>query len=119
MSLDGLFHKYFLEEYGRETISNEHGFICYFLNPACDECLVTDFFIKEDSRKSMEAKKLFSQVRDLAKEKGYRYITGIVAVSPERSEKATKIMRCYFALGFKMYDTINGHVCFRLDINKE
>ena len=118
MALEKLFLDYFFEEYGRETIVNEHGFISYSFH-GTDECLIGEIYIRPESRKSLEVKKLFSQVEGIAKSKGYKYITGIVAIGEDRAEKSTKILRTYFAYGFKLYGSANGHALVRLDIGEE
>lgn len=113
-----MFHDYFQTEYGREVIQNEFGFITYYLNPDNIECLVADLYTKPEFRKTFEAKKLFTQVVNIAKEKGYSFVTANIACKKGDPNKATKLAKCYLSLGFKIAGANYDNVLLMMDIRE-
>jgi hypothetical protein len=111
-----MYSDYFLEEYGRETISNEFGFIMYFLNKEAGEVFITDLYTKPEYRKTYEAKKLTQQVINIAKENGCKIVTAIIDVGKKDPERITKLMRCHLSCGFKIYKASNDQILIGLEV---
>ena len=111
-----MFEDYFKEEYGRDCLKNEAGFMLYSMNGR--ECHVADFYIKPTMRRSLEAKKLFSTVANLARENGCEFITGILTTGQGREHKVSRLLRCYLAMGFKIYNATNGQIVVGLALNE-
>jgi ribosomal protein S18 acetylase RimI-like enzyme len=111
-----MYSDYFLEEYGRETISNEFGFVMYFLNKEAGEVFITDLYTKPEYRKTYEAKKLTQAVVDIAKEHGCKIVTTIVDVGRKDPERTTKLLRCYLSRGFKVYKSNNDQILLGMEV---
>ena len=114
--MQSMFADYYKEELGWDCIQNEYGFIFYFLNSSAPECYISGLYIKPEYRKTIEAKKLFSSVVDIARENNCEFITAQIACGPNREEKATKIMRCYLAMGFKVVNANGSQILLKYDL---
>lgn len=109
-----MFEDYFLEEYGRNTITTECGFCMYVLNKEASEVFITDFHVKPEYRKTYEGKKMFGLVQDIAKNNGCEIITALVSSGIKSPERVTKIMRCYLSLGFEVMDFRDKQALLRM-----
>lgn len=103
-----MFEDYFREEYGRSCLKNEFGFVLYGIHG--EECHLADMYTEPKARKTYEAKKLFTELTEKAKEANCKYITCVVSVLPSRADKATRLLRCFLALGFKAEQASNNNV---------
>lgn len=96
-----MYPDYFKEEFGLDTIENEHGFIMYEL--AGEECYLAHMFVRPESRKTFAGKKLFTLLTKVAKNNNCKFISTWVSTGPARIEKSTKLLRCHTALGFNIH----------------
>lgn len=96
-----MYRDYNEEEYGRRTYVNEYGFCSYTVSGS--ELFIADFYCKPEYRKTYEAKKLFSEIVNIANSAGCEFISANVFVEPVKSDKATRLLRTYFAMGFKAF----------------
>jgi hypothetical protein len=97
-----MFIEYMKEEYGKETIVTEYGFCCYILNKNAGELFFSDFYIKPEFRTTIEGKKLFKSLIEIAKNNNCKVVSGIVSVGVKGSDRVAKILRCYLGLGFEI-----------------
>lgn len=111
-----MFESYFLEEYGRKCIRNEYGFCFYKING--DECHIADFSISSEYRHTYEGKKLFSEVVNIARLNDCKFVSASVHIEPLKAEKATKLLRCYLAMGFKTFSANNNHVVLAYELKE-
>lgn len=114
-----MFAKYMKEEYGKETHYNQYGFCCYKISEVANELFFSDLYINEEYRSTIEAKKFFSKLIEVAKQNNCKMITGMVSIGKdyEENKKKARVLRCYLALKFipvKFYD--NGTAVIRYDI---
>lgn len=109
-----MFADFYKEEFGWDCIQNEYGFIFYFLNGK--ECYVSALYTRPEYRKSIEAKKLFSKVKEIALNNNCEFITANIGAGPNREELSSKIMKCYLAMGFKVCNANNSQILVKLDL---
>jgi GNAT superfamily N-acetyltransferase len=112
-----MYREYFEEEYGRKTFSNEFGFCSYHIEGS--ELFIADFYVKPEFRKTLEAKKLFSSIVNIAEMAGCEFISANVHVEPIKSEKATRLLRTYLAMGFMAFKATNEHVTLAYELNNK
>ena len=82
-----------------------------------DECHVAELYVKPDMRRSLTVKKLFSTVQNIARESGCKFITGVLSTGPNRELKVSRLLRCYLAMGFKVYNATNGQIVVGLELS--
>jgi GNAT superfamily N-acetyltransferase len=110
-TLDQLFLEYQREEYGREVLFSDKGFIVieFFSH---GECLIVDFFVNEDDRGCGEAKRLYGEVLKRCLEEKASHVTTILSTNenPRQQKKCTKMARVYALLGFEICGAKNDQV---------
>jgi hypothetical protein len=75
-----------------------------------EECHVAELFVRPEMRKTIEAKKLFTTICNLASESGCKFITGVLTTGRGREDKVSRLLRCYLSMGFKVYNATNGQI---------
>lgn len=113
-----MFADYFLEEYGYETLIKDCGFCTYYINGNSSELFITNFYIKPEFRKSYEGKKMFSEIKEIAREKKLNFVTALVSSGVKPPERVTKILKCYLSLGFNVYETKNNQTILGMEVGK-
>lgn len=114
-----MFESYFLEEYGRDTLRNDHGFCMYVLNKEHAELFITDFYVKPESRVSYEGKKLFERVKDIGRVHNCEVVTALVSFGVKDPARCTRILRTYLSMGFQVMDSKNNQIILKMDISDE
>lgn len=103
-----MFADFYKEEFGWDCIQNEYGFIFYFIKGL--ECYVSALYIRPEYRSTIEAKKFFTQLKKIAKDRGCAFVTANIGAGPGRENLSSKIIRCYLSLGFKIANANNSQI---------
>lgn len=93
------------EEYGRETISNAHGFVTYAVHGT--ECMIYDLYIAPQFRRERHGIKLCNEVFDEARRRKCTHCTCLVDT---RHKKGTKLCSTYIEYGFEIIDANNAQL---------
>jgi GNAT superfamily N-acetyltransferase len=112
-----MFAEYFLEEYGRETLQTDKGFIMYVVHKESAEVFITDLYTKPDFRKGVEPRKLFRKVLDIAKENHCERITCLLSHGIQPKERTTRKLRAMLALGFQTVGAKNGQIILEYPVD--
>ena len=110
-TLDQLYLEYQKEEYGREVLFSDKGFISIEFFPH-GECLIADLFINEDDRGCGEAKRLYGEVLKRCQEEKATHVSAIISTSenPRQQKLATKKARVFALLGFEICGARNDQI---------
>jgi hypothetical protein len=111
-----MFEDYFLEEFGKETLVSDAGFAMYEINGEMSELFVSDFYIKPEFRKTIENKKLFTRLKEIAAEKELKFITGIVSFGVKDNAVSTRVLKMYLALGFKVLQVKDKQIVLIMEV---
>ena len=96
---------YVKEKSGVETISDEHGFICYKIHG--EECYLEDIFVIPEYRERGVGSDLLIKAEALAKEAGCKFLSS--CIRPTEST-ATLSMKAHLAKGFRIYSSFENRI---------
>ncbi len=108
------FYKY---EFGWDCVQNDFGFIFYYIKK--EECYIPALWTRPENRQGYEAKKLFTEVVNIATDHGCAFMTAQIDCRPEKEESSSRIMKCYLALGFKMVNAKDNQILVKYDLEEK
>lgn len=94
-----LYGQYIQERENKGIVESEHGFATYKLFPDLQECYIEDIYVVPEQRKSDLATDMADEISNVAKSKGYKFLTGSVVPSNNNSTASLKVLLAY---GFKL-----------------
>lgn len=112
MSEKSLYAQYMKELDGTEFIEHDWGFVSYRVEQ--NHIYIEDVFVVESERGNNKWEKLWEDIENVARSKGFKRITGSVVPSRANSTWMTKFM---FKLGFKIYSSDINIIYFVKEIN--
>jgi predicted GNAT family acetyltransferase len=95
-----LYARYIKEREDLETLEKEHGFATYKFRST--DCYIQDIYVLPSHRKSGLAASMANEISQLAKQQGYKILTGSV---DSRANGATDSHTVLKAYGMKPYVT--------------
>ena len=105
--MPSLYSEYIKEREGFETLETELGFATYKFGK--EECYIRDSYVEPEYRKSDVASKLADTISDIAKRRGYKYISGSVVPSVKGSSTSMKVLLAY---GFHLLRSEDNMIWF-------
>jgi GNAT superfamily N-acetyltransferase len=106
-----LYGDYIKERLNREIFETSLGFATYEITG--EECYIVDVFIKEEARKTGHGSWIADKIKEIAKERGCKYLTGSVVPSSNGSTESTKALLAY---GFKIHSSKDDFIIFTKEI---
>lgn len=103
---------YVKEKSGVETVSDEHGFLCYKIHG--EECYLEDIFILPEYRQRGIGSDLLDKVTEIAKEAGCRFLSSCIRPSESTS---TLSMKAHLSKGFRIYSSHENRILMIKEIS--
>lgn len=105
------YREYLLERTGNECLEMSGSFILYRITG--DECRIVEIYVPMESRKSGIGSQLTDAVRDIAKDKGCRYLTASTFNAEKGTEQAIMATLSY---GFKIHEIAQNEIRYYKEI---
>jgi ribosomal protein S18 acetylase RimI-like enzyme len=93
-----LYPLYLKEREGLETLEKEYGFAIYKLRGT--DCYIQDIYVLPEHRKSGLCFSMADEISQIAKQQGYKILTGSVDNRASGAEGSHKVLKAY---GMKPY----------------
>lgn len=93
-----LWKDYLKEREGLEVLEKEHGFATYIFRTF--DCYIQDIYVVPEKRNSKFASHLADEVCQIAKEKGFKTLTGSVDLRASSYATSEKVLKGY---GMRFY----------------
>jgi purine-nucleoside phosphorylase len=98
--MERMLENYYKIEEGYETIANEDGFCAYRYNDSNNFFYIGHFY----AEKSYD---FFEHVKNIAKEKGAKFLVGDLFLNDFNSDSYTKKLKVHIGHGYKIVDVNN------------
>jgi predicted GNAT family acetyltransferase len=106
-----MFADYIKERGGKDIVYSDKGFATYSFNES--SCYIEEIYVVPESRKSGEASRLTNEIAEIAKERGYKMLTGSVCPTANGS---TESMKALLAYGFKLVSSTHNFIILSKEI---
>lgn len=106
-----LYADYLRERGEAQIIEKDYGFATYSISN--QECYIRDIFVQKELRKNNFATVLADEIKQIAKSKGCKYMTGSVCPSAFGADASIKVLMAY---GMNVHSATNNLIIFKKDI---
>lgn len=109
--MSSLYADYIKEREGRSILESKEGFMTYEIKG--QECYIADVYIRPEFRKSGVASGFASQIEDIARKQGCKFLTGSVTPS---LKGATESIIAQLKFGFKLHSSHEDFIILKKEI---